>query len=370
MKNCPQCNQNPISFLGWCNGTNSLACNCAFCGAKLKASAVTWVYIALVVVAMIAVAAAGIMVFGLSIRTDQLKLIMLVSLPVIAGCFIGYYVGGYRASSALLSKTEFTSLYTKLLLARHPQAQVQMNDELALTIKNVNGFEANTHLGNAYNAYSSSTRSLEVVINEQLASFEAIVKPEGVKTSEQIFPVVRSADFIAASKQQLQEAGFTGDELPFCYEKINTDLYLLYVLDTKTDMQYLSPESLEKFGIQQAQLKQLGVEYLKVHFEKYGARLETIDTQGKGTLYRFRVDGNYDASLLAFPAKIAELAQAVGDTPVIFVPARDMVLVAGKNDAQAIEFATHLAEKGYAELAYSISPYGYVVGESGCERYQ
>ena len=81
-------------------------------------------------------------------------------------------------------------------------------------------------------------------------------------------------------------------------------------------------------------------------------RLETLDTQGRGTLYRFRVDGNYDASLLAFPAKIAELAQAVGDTLVIFVPARDMVLVAGKNDSQAIEIAAHVAEKGYAELAY------------------
>jgi uncharacterized protein YtpQ (UPF0354 family) len=370
MKNCPICNQTPISLLGWCNATNSLACKCGFCGAKLKASVATWVCIAMIVVAMIALATTGIVVFGLSIRTDQLKLIALVSLPVIAGCFVGYYFGGYVAASTLLSKSEFTILYIKSLLARHPQAQVQVNDELALTIKNVNGFEANTHLGNAYLAYSSGTRLLEVVINEQLASFEAIVKPETVKTSEQIFPVIRSADFIAASKQQLQEAGFTGDKLPFCYEQINSDLYLLYVLDTSTGMQYLSPEIAETLGIQQDQLKQLGLEHLKLHFQKYDASLEKIDIQCQGTLYRFRVDGNYDTSLLAFPAKIAEIAQAIGDTPVIFVPARDMVLIAGKSDVQAIELGAHLAEKGYAELAYSISPYGYVVGESECKRYQ
>lgn len=370
MKNCPHCGQRPISFGAWCNGINSLTCNCAHCGAKLKASAATWVCTALIVIAMIAVVAAGIVIFGLSIRTDQLKLILLVSLPVVVGCFIGYHFGGYSAASVLLSKTEFTGLYCKSLLSRYPQAQIQFSDELTITIKNVNGFEVNKHLGNAYSAYSSGSRSLEVVINEQLASFETIVEPETAKTREHIFPVVRSADFIAASKQQLQDAGFSGGDLPFCYEPINQDLFLLYVLDTETGMQYLSPEALEKFGIQREQLKQLGLEYLKMHFAQRNAQLEPIDTQGKGKLYRFRVDGNYDASLLAFPTKIAEIAQMIGDTPIIFIPARDTVLIAGKNDVEAIEFASHLAEKGYAELAYAISPYGYVVGAAGCERYQ
>ncbi|HCS63168.1 MAG TPA: hypothetical protein DIW64_03250 [Cellvibrio sp.] len=370
MKNCPHCNQRPISFGAWCNGINSLTCRCVHCGAKLKASAATWVSTALIVIAMVAVVAASIAIFGLSIRTDQLKLILLVSLPVVAGCFIAYHFGGYSAASPLLSKTEFTGLYSKSLFARYPQAQIHPSDELAITIKNVNGFEVNTHLGNAYNAYSSGTHPLDVVINEQLASFETIVKPETTKTREHIFPVVRSADFIAASKQQLQDAGFSSGDLPFYYEPINQDLFLLYVLDTETGMQFLSPDALEKFGIQREQLNQLGLEYLKMHFAQRNAQLELIDTQGKGKLYRFRVDGNYDASLLVFPAKIAEIAQAIGDTPVIFIPAREMVLIAGKKDAEAIEFAAHLAEKGYAELAYAISPYGYVVGEAGCERYR
>lgn len=370
MKNCPHCNQRPITFGAWCNGINSLACNCAHCGAKLKANTATWVCITLIVVAMVAIVAAGMAIFGLSIRTDQLKLILLVSLPVVVGCFIGYHFGGYSAASFLLNKTEFTRLYSKSLLARYPQAQIQLSDELTITIKNVNGFEVNKHLGNAYSAYSSGSRPLEVVINEQLASFETIVKPETVKTREHILPVVRSADFIAASKQQLQDAGFSGGDLPFCYEPINQDLFLLYVLDTETGMQYLSPETLEKFGIQREQLNQLGLEYLKMHFAQRNAQLEAIDTQGKGQLYRFRVDGNYDASLLVFPTKIAEVAEAIDDTPVIFIPARDTVLIAGKNDAGAIEFAAQLAEKGYAELAYSISPHGYLVSESGCERYR
>ena len=370
MKNCPHCNQRPIAFGAWCNGINSLATHCVHCGAKLKANTATWVCIVSIVIAMVAVVAAGIMIFGLSIRTDQLKLILLLSLPVVAGCFVGYHFGGYSAASSLLSKTEFTGLYSKSLLARYPQAQIQFSDELTITIKNVNGFEVNKHLGNAYSAYSSGSRPLEVVINEQLASFETTVKPETAKTREHIFPVVRSADFIAASKQQLQDAGFKGGDLPFCYEPINQDLFLLYVLDTETGMQYLSPEALEKFGIQREQLNQLGLEYLKMHFAERHAQLEAIDTQGKGKLYRFRVDGNYDASLLVFPTKIAEIAAAIGDTPVIFIPARDTVFIAGKNDADAIEFAAQLAAKGYAELAYAISPFGYVVSEARCERYR
>lgn len=369
MKNCPHCNQRPISFGAWCNGTNSLTCNCGHCGAKLKANAATWVCIALIVIAMVAVIAASIAIFGLSIRTDQLKLILLVSLPVIVGCFIGYHFGGYSAALSLLSKKEFTGLYCKSLLARYPHARIELSDELGMTIKNVNGFEVNKHLGNAYSAYTSGSRSLDVVINEQLASFETIVKPETVKTREHIFPVVRSADFIAASKQQLLDAGFTGAELPFCYEPINDDLFILYVLDTDTGMQYISPEGLEKFGIKREQLKQMGLEYLKVHFEQHNAHLELIDTQGQGTLYRFRVDGNYDASLLVFPAKLAELAQEIGDTPILFIPARDMVFIAGKQDEKAIQFASYLAKKGYAELAYAISPYAYMVTEAGCEPY-
>ncbi|WP_331345069.1 DUF1444 family protein [Cellvibrio sp. UBA7661] len=367
MKNCPHCNQRPISFGAWCNGINSLSCNCAYCGAKLKANAVTWICIALTVIAMVAVVVAGIVIFGLSIRTDQLKLILLVSLPVIAGCFIGYHFGGYSATAALLTRAEFARLYVQSLLARYPQAKIQVNDELGLAI-NLDGFEVNTHLGNAYSAYSSGTRLLDVVVNEQLNSFEAIVQPEKNKTKEHIFPVVRSAEFMAASKQQLIDAGFAQGDLPFCYEPINDDLFLLYVLDSETGMQYLNHDGLKEFGIQREQLAQMGSEYLKMHFAHHNAHLQSIDTQ-QGKLYRFRVDGNYDASVLVFPEKIAEITNSIGDTPVFFIPARDMVLIAGKQDSAALEIAAHLAQSGYNELAYSISPHGYVFEDGVCKRY-
>ncbi len=49
--------------------------------------------------------------------------------------------------------------------------------------------------------------------------------------------------------------------------------------------------------------------------------------------------------------------------------ARDMVLVAPKNHALTIQAASQLAQQGYAELPYAITPYGYFYNEAKIEKY-
>lgn len=96
MKNCPHCNEKPISLIGWCSGINAVECKCAKCGAKLKADVASWVVMALISLVMVIVVVVAIMQYDVSIRHDMLTLVLLLIPPAVIGSIIGYYFAGYR----------------------------------------------------------------------------------------------------------------------------------------------------------------------------------------------------------------------------------------------------------------------------------
>jgi uncharacterized protein YtpQ (UPF0354 family) len=370
MKNCPLCNNRPLTFMAWCSGLNSLHCNCSHCGTTLKANSTTWIWISLIVIAMVAVVTLAFSIFHLTLKNNQTQFIFLVCIPVVIGSFFGYWFGGYRADAQLKTKEQFVELFITALREQFAQAECQMVDEISVKIAKVNGFEANIYLGNAYSAYVTGARSLASAIEEQVASFAHTVSTTPDDSSEQIFPVVRSTSFITATKAQLATAGYTGEDLPFYVEQITEDLFLLYALDSESGFRYLGPQELDKFADTPAQVKQQANEYLKAHFARINAQLMPVESNSDVKLYRFHADGNYESSVVFLAETIANVGEEIGDTPVIFLPARDMVLIAAKNDSNAIDMARSLAQRGYAELAYAISDQGYCLTEAGLVRHQ
>ncbi len=364
MKNCPLCQHRPISFGAWCNGLNSLACRCVHCGMQLKADAVSWLIIITIGVAMIAVAAVGIFSFGLSVKHDQLKLLLLVCIPVILGCFVGYRAGGYRSLVTVLPKQQFLEYFVKALKTQFPAVQVTQLDELNIKITNLNGMETNSFLGNAYQAYTSGSRSLDTVIGEKLASLVEMVSQPQVNESQVLLAVVRSAGFIAATKEQLGAVGISSDALPFICEPLNEELFICYVLDSAAGMRFLNEDERQTLNLPVESLRHLSSESLKVYFEQRQARLEQLDTRGNGDVFRFRVDGNYDASVVLLPDQINAIAEQIAGVPVIFIAARDMVLIAREGDLSGLHSASHLAQQAFDELAYAISPRGLVLRDN------
>ena len=96
MNNCPNCNEKPISLVGWCNGLNSIKCKCTSCGTDLVANTATWLILSAIVLAMCLTAYLSITQFDLHFKQDKLLFIGLVSVPVLLGSLVGYFAGGYK----------------------------------------------------------------------------------------------------------------------------------------------------------------------------------------------------------------------------------------------------------------------------------
>jgi hypothetical protein len=98
MKNCPSCNQKPISFITWCNGLNAITWTCRHCQQKLKANGVTWLWLAVIVVAMIATVAIATIQYDVSIRNEKILLMALIVPPAFIGSVICFWLGGYNSA--------------------------------------------------------------------------------------------------------------------------------------------------------------------------------------------------------------------------------------------------------------------------------
>lgn len=99
MNNCPSCNEKPISIGAWCNGINSIKCKCKRCDADLIANVATWLSLLATILAMCITAYISITHFDVHFKQDRLLLLGLITVPVLIGSLIGYFLGGYKVKA-------------------------------------------------------------------------------------------------------------------------------------------------------------------------------------------------------------------------------------------------------------------------------
>jgi len=158
---------------------------------------------------------------------------------------------------------------------------------------------------------------------------------------------------------QLKESGYDKNESPFFFEKINDDLYLMYVFDSQDSMRFVSRKDVEKYHIKES-IRDIASKNLEHHYSKIQAEFSEVDTQGNGNIYLFSADDNYEASIITAFDYLKSIKSEINGAPVVFIPARNRAIIVGSKDTIAIALASKIASQGYDELGYSISPYGYV----------
>ena len=273
------------------------------------------------------------------------------------------------AEKALMTKNEFTSGFLIHLRTQIPDSNFRVVTDLRIHTKDVNGYELNIFLDNAYDVYLSGSRDVELIYTDQLDSIKSQKLALSGSDVKSILPVLKPRDYIETARKQLKSSGYDKESLPFYYEKINDDIYLMYVFDSKESMRFVSPGDVKKHGIRES-ISSIASKNMEIYYEKLGANLREIDTKGNGRVYLFSADENYEASILA---SIGYLNRAKIDSKgdlVVFIPARNIALIVDSEDADAIKLATKLAIQGYNELGYSISPYGYINTSGKWERFK
>lgn len=275
-----------------------------------------------------------------------------------------------QAHAAPLSEKAFTEHVLTALVEAFDNTEFAYDGELRILARDAQGNESIVFLRNAFANHAADLYPLERIVQEQVEAFAGQLQGMASADARSIIPVIKPADYIATVQAQLKQAGREGDEFPFYMQRLNEDLYVFFVFDSPSSMRFVAPADVEKLGLAEESLLALARANLDAYYREYGASLSKLDTGGQGDLYLLSVDENYEASgLLSTRLWDKQNLPVAGDF-VAFLPARNLMLVVGSEDAAGLELAARLARDAYMELGYAISPYGYVLSERGWIRYE
>lgn len=126
------------------------------------------------------------------------------------------------------------------------------------------------------------------------------------------------------------------------------DLIVLYAEDLPDRFVFVSKRRMEQLGLTAAELHELALSNLP-------GRLPEIEIHGESPRHMLTCGGNFEATLLLHDRLWETLAESLPGTPMVAVPARDLLFVSGANWDGAHQFLSELATKELEDKRYALS---------------
>ena len=225
-----------------------------------------------------------------------------------------------KAQNDFLSENEFSQFFSEKLVERVENLKIIKIQNLEIETE-FNGEKGIQHfLDNAYSEYKRSIDELDEIVNRYIDGTQAMYLPKDQMSVANILPVIKDYRYLQ-NINQLR----TNTETTLLYEKYNEDLYIFYVEDSKTSINYLLDEDLNNLNLGFEELREIAIQNLK--------NFSNIERHGEDGYYMLVADGNYEASLILLDIWDKENFQIKGDI-VIGIPARDLLLISGSEDEE------------------------------------
>lgn len=255
---------------------------------------------------------------------------------------------GTQAAAQGLSGDAFTALYAEALRGKAPELEVRIAGPMELSIER-DGETLTAYLDNAYARYQAEPERLHDVIADYVgATLETLHSVGAGIDASRIVPVIKDVAY-------LEEVGLNhgGDAPSLAHDRYNDHLVILYAEDTPRNMRFLSEPDLEELGIPRDRRRAIAV-------ENFGALLPDVEARGGEGTYMLIADGFYEASLLLFDDIWTGDIWVNGTMPVagelvVAVPARDILLVTGSDDAEGLNTLRQVAEEVVAGAPYALT---------------
>ncbi|MFZ5476137.1 MAG: hypothetical protein ACOZNI_05125 [Myxococcota bacterium] len=231
---------------------------------------------------------------------------------------------------AELDDRAFTDLFVEMLRERLPGVEVASPEPLSVTVGPPR--EQHLHLGNIRKSCPPGQRALAKAL---LHHVRAMLDSKAEAGPEQVLPVLRSEGLL-----EQVPAGAT----PLVTRPFAADIVVAYVFDLPDAMRYLNVHDLEALGVDPEGLHALALANL-------ARALPRVERHGKDGRYMLICGGTYEASTLLLP----DVWEALGDDLSVFVPARDLVLVARRDDTEWRAHNAVFARRIEREGSYPIS---------------
>lgn len=223
----------------------------------------------------------------------------------------------------MLNETEFSKEFAKRLIEKVEGLKIHSIIGLEIQTEFENSNEYKHFLDNCYSEYLREPEEIEEIMEKYLNSSNSLYKPKSILNITDILPVIKDERFI----QSIMEIN-PDFEKNHTYEKYNEKLFIFYVEDTETNINYLTQDDFKKLNIEKNQLKKIAIENLSNSIE--------IERHGENGYFMLLADGNYESSLILLDIWNKENFDVEGEI-VIGIPSRDLLIITGKNDAENIE---------------------------------
>jgi uncharacterized protein YtpQ (UPF0354 family) len=222
----------------------------------------------------------------------------------------------------MLNENEFSTEFAKRLTKKVEGLKIFSINGLEIQTEFENSNDYKHFLNNCYSEYLREPESIEEVFEKYLNSSDSLYKPNGKINISDILPVIKDERFI----QSILEIN-PDFKKNHTYEKYNSELYIFYVEDTETNINYLTQEDFEKLNVEQSELKRIAIENLSNSIE--------IERHGENGYFMLLADGNYESSMILLDIWNEENFEVKGEI-IVGIPSRDLLVITGKNDTENI----------------------------------
>ncbi|WP_163401534.1 DUF1444 family protein [Flavobacterium fluviatile] len=222
----------------------------------------------------------------------------------------------------MLNETEFSKKFAKRLIQEVEGLKIYSIDGLEIQTEFENSNEYRHLLYNCYAEYLREPDDIEEIFKKYLKTSDSLYRSNETFSLNYILPVIKDKRFI----QSIIEIN-PDFEKNHIYEKYNEELFIFYVEDTETNINYLTQEDFKKLNIKQKELKTIAIKNLSESIE--------IEKHGENGYYVLLADGNYESSLILLDIWYKENFDVKGEI-VVGIPARDLIFITGTNDTEHI----------------------------------
>lgn len=252
-----------------------------------------------------------------------------------------------------LGKAAFTKAYVDRLQKALPGATITVVEPLQVRIRAAGREEQTAFLDNGWKSYQRAPEGLEGILAGYVGNaVESARAGEHRLDWRRVVPVIKDRAWLEESRRSLLASGAKDvAKVAEVHEEYNGELTIFYAEDRERGIAFLTDEALNQAGLRRSELRALAVKNL-------GALLPAIELRGENGLYLITAGGDYEASLLLLDGLWTGeyVAPKVKGDVVVAIPARDLLLVTGSQDAAGLARLREYARQAHAEASYALTP--------------
>ncbi|MDR6966658.1 uncharacterized protein YtpQ (UPF0354 family) [Flavobacterium arsenatis] len=223
----------------------------------------------------------------------------------------------------MYNETEFSQEFAKRLTQKVEGLKIYSIDGLEILTEFESSNKNRHFLHNCYSEYIREPDDIEEIFKKYLNSSISLYKPDETLNINSVLPVIKDKRFI----QHLMDLN-ENFEKNHLYEQYNDELFIFYVQDTDTNINYLTKEDFKTLNVDINELKKVAIKNLSNIIE--------IEKHGENGYYLLLADGNYESSLILLDIWYKENFEVKGEF-IIGIPSRDLLIITGKKDIYNLE---------------------------------